>query len=161
FSRWRSASSHWKRRRSEAHAVGCPPGRGLVDGRVRYPRGGPAEPHLHGGVALGEDHRGGRGLRRLDGSGRRRRMMTDKTLTYERAKELLLQVIEGREDYVYENPNPGPVHQDACYNHWKGKPSCLIGHAIAADGIDLVEKVAADADAAGAVQSTYGQWDEN
>lgn len=87
--------------------------------------------------------------------------MTDKTLTYERAKELLLRVVEGREDYVYENPNPGPVHQDACYNHWKGKPSCLIGHAIAADGIDLVGKVDADADAAGAVQSAYGQGEEN
>src|SRR5690606_19117414 len=150
-SRWRSASSHWKRRRSEAHAVGCPHGRGLVDGRVRYPRGSPAEPHLQGGAALGEDHRGGRGLRRLDGSGRRRRMMTDKTLTYERAKELLLQVIEGREDYSYENPDPEPENPDACYNHWDGKPSCLIGHAIAADGIDLVGKVDADADAAGAV----------
>lgn len=87
--------------------------------------------------------------------------MSDKTLTYERAKELLLRVVEGREDYVYENPNPGPVHRDACYNHWKGKPSCLIGHAIAADGIDHVGKVDADADAAGAVQSAYGQGEEN
>lgn len=85
--------------------------------------------------------------------------MSDKTLTYERAKELLLQVIEGREDYVYQNPNP--EYSDACYNHWEGKPSCLIGHAIAADGIDLVGKVDDDADAAGAVQSAYGQGEEN
>lgn len=84
--------------------------------------------------------------------------MADKTLTYERAKELLLQVIEGREDYVYQNPDP--EYSDACYNHWNGEPSCLIGHAIAADGIDVC-KVGAEFDAAGAVQSTYGQWEEN
>lgn len=83
--------------------------------------------------------------------------MADKTLTYERAKELLLQVIEGREDYVYQNPGL----PDTCYNHWNGEPSCLIGHAIAADGIDLVGEVDAEFDAAGAVQSAYGQWEEN
>src|SRR5690606_36617660 len=49
---------------------------------------------------------------------------------------------------------------DACYNHWEGKPSCLIGHAIAADGIDVC-KVDAEFDAAGAVQSAYGQWEED
>ena len=85
--------------------------------------------------------------------------MTDKTLTYERAKELLLQVTEGREDYVYQNPDP--EHPAACYNHWNGEPSCLIGHAIAADGIDLVEEVGAELDAAGAVEDIYGQWEEN
>lgn len=85
--------------------------------------------------------------------------MSDKTLTYERAKELLLQVIEGREDYVYQNPNP--EWPDSCYNHWNGKPSCLIGHAIAADGIDLVGEVGDELDAAGAVRDSYRRWEEN
>lgn len=70
-------------------------------------------------------------------------------------------MIEGREDYVYQNPDPDPEHPDTCYNHWNGEPSCLIGHAIAADGIDLVGEVGAELDAAGAVRDAYRRWEEN
>ena len=57
---------------------------------------------------------------------------TKVTYTYEDVLAELREIIRGREDYVYENPD----FLGSCVNFDReGNPSCLVGHWLAMHGV--------------------------
>lgn len=57
--------------------------------------------------------------------------MLDLKLSYDEALELLNKAVEDKgEDYIYLPPG-----RDGCVYFNKGKPSCIVGHVLAAKGV--------------------------
>lgn len=52
---------------------------------------------------------------------------------YDEAVEILNELIEGKEDFVYK---PQVQGSSACVYVWDGQPSCLIGQLLARKGAD-------------------------
>lgn len=53
------------------------------------------------------------------------------TIDADRAMELLRKVAEGKADFVYRPPLP---ESSRCVYHFDGKPSCMVGQALALAG---------------------------
>jgi hypothetical protein len=80
--------------------------------------------------------------------------MTDITITEAKAIELLREVVEGHEDYVYQKPEGVKV---CVYTGRNNEPSCIVGHALAKAGVPL--EVLHAIDFGGAVYVNH--WDKD
>jgi hypothetical protein len=71
----------------------------------------------------------------------------------DRALELLRQVVEGREDFVY----PSLVTVDCVYAH-RGKPSCIVGHALVLAGATVKRLAELDGLDDGGIRNVEVEW---
>lgn len=67
-----------------------------------------------------------------------------------RALELLTDVVEGREQYVYEGPADKEFGGTKCVYQDGGQPSCVVGHALVRAGATPDQLIALDDGAIGA-----------
>lgn len=51
-----------------------------------------------------------------------------------KALTLLREIVKDHEDFVYEFPQPED-HEQVCVYQYEGKPSCLVGQALAKAGV--------------------------